>query len=365
VLLLLHAVYLIPVYFSLRSQQVPPLWLVLAASAAFRLTVAPMAPVLTDDLSRYQWEGRIQSEGRNPYATRPIDTGDFQVPGRDFKAVYGPLTELAQRTAYAASGGNLLAMKAPAILADVVLVALLAWAAPGRFLIYAWSPVPIVEFWGQGHNDSLALVFVTAALVLPQAGIWLGLAAAAKWWPLVLLPALARSWRDWLWALAIPAALMVPFLDGLTLENLRFTTGFLGGWRNNDLGFGLLLALAGEEYRAKHLAFAILGVAALGIRWMPWSRERKGLAVVLVMLAVSANVHPWYLSWVLPFLVFDPIPWVFLWAALMPVAYETLIRWKILGEWEQSPEIRWMIYVPVVVMAALAAVRRFAKTAQS
>jgi alpha-1,6-mannosyltransferase len=357
VVLLLHVVYLIAVYFSLKSQWVPPVWLVLAAAFAFRATMAPMAPVLTDDLFRYQWEGRIQTEGLNPYATRPADTGDPNVPGRDFKAVYGPLTEFSQRVAYSGSGGHLAAMKTPAMAADAATLLLLAWAAPGAALIYAWSPVPVLEFWGQGHNDAIALFFVTAALLLPHAGVWLGLAAAAKWWPLVLLPALARSWRDWLWAGAIPVVLMVPFLDGISIENLRFTTGFLGGWRNNDLGYGALLALTGDQYRAKHLAFAILGIAAIGVRWMPWPRERKGLAVVLAMLAVSANVHPWYLSWTLPFLVFYPVPWVFLWSALMPIAYETAIRWTILGEWAQSPEIRWLIYLPVVGMAFWSLVR--------
>lgn len=350
-LLLLHAVYLISVYFSLKTQWVPPVWLTLAAAALFRITAAPMPAILTDDLARYEWEGRIQTEGRNPYSTRPSDTGDFAVPGRDFRSVYGPLTLFAQEAAFRASGGDRRAMKAPAILGDLAVVALIAWAAPGRLLIYAWSPMPIVEFWGQGHNDSLVLLFITAALLLPGAGAWLGLAAAAKWWPLVLLPALARGWRDWVWALAIPAAAIIPFVGGVTLDQLRFSTGFLGGWRNTDFGYGLLLALTSDAHRAKYSAFAILAIVAFGVRRMPWTRERKGLAVVLAMLAVSANVHPWYLTWTLPFLVLDPIPWVFLWGALMPLAYETAIRWRILGEWEQSPEIRWMIYAPVAAMA--------------
>jgi hypothetical protein len=351
--LLLHAVYLISVYFSLKTQWVPPYWLVLVAAGAFRLTAVAMPAFLTDDLQRYRWEGRVQSEGRNPYATRPAETGDREVPGRDFPSVYGPLTQFAQRTAFEASGGKLWAMKLPAILGDLAIVGLLAWFLPGRLSIYAWSPMPILEFWGQGHNDGLALAFVTAALLLPGAGVWLGLAAAAKWWPLVLLPALARGWRDWAWALAIPAAMMIPFAGGVTLDHVRFSTGFLGGWRNTDLGYGLLLALTSDQYRAKYLAFGLLAAVAFGVRRMPWTRGRKGLAVVLAMLAVSSNVHPWYLTWTLPFLALDPIPWVFLWGALMPLAYETAIRWRIVGAWEQSPEIRWMIYAPVAAMALL------------
>lgn len=352
VLLLLHAVYLTCVYLRLKARgSGPPVWLIAGAALVFRITLAPMPPNLSDDLRRYQWEGRIQTGGLNPYTTRPEDLGEMDVPGKDFKAIYGPLAEIASRAAYSVSGGRLLALKASAMLADLLLIALLARMAPGSLLIYAWSPVAVMEFWGQGHNDALAILFLAGALLLPGAGLWLGLAGAAKWWPLALVPALARNWRDWLVAAVVPAILMIPFLPGLTTENARFASGFLGGWRNNDSIYSALLWLTGDQYPAKYAAFAILGAAALGVRWLPWPRERKALAVVLVMLAVSANVHPWYLAWPLPFLVFHPLPWAFLWAALMPLAYESVIRWSLLGEWTQSPEIRWMIYIPVAAMA--------------
>jgi hypothetical protein len=71
------------------------------------------------------------------------------------------------------------------------------------------------------------------------------------------------------------------------------------------------------------------------------------------MLAVSANVHPWYLSWLLPFLVRQPVPGLLLWMALMPLAYESVIWWHMLGQWTQSPEVRWWIYLPVATMLAV------------
>src|SRR6266550_7892515 len=33
-----------------------------------------------------------------------------------------------------------------------------------RILIYAWSPLPLIEFWGTGHNDSIAIFFILLAL---------------------------------------------------------------------------------------------------------------------------------------------------------------------------------------------------------
>jgi hypothetical protein len=355
-LLATSTVYLIGCFFVLRLKEVKcPAWLVAAAAILFRLTVVTLPPVLSDDLVRYRWEGRIQSESRNPYTTRPADLGEPQIPGKDFRSVYGPLAELSEHAAFRLGGGSLIGMKLPAAAADLALLVALSRIAPQTWLIYAWCPAPILEFWGQGHNDALAILFVTFALAPAAPGVFLGFAAAAKWWPLMLLPALARSWRDWAWALAIPAVLMVPYLHGLTLENARHASGFVGGWRNNDFLFSTILHWAGDQYRAKYIAFAIAGGVALAMGFAPWPRPRRVLVAITALLVVSANVHPWYLTWIVPLMIWNPSAPHWLWIALMPLAYENAIRWNALGEWSQSPEIRALIYLPLMVMTLISA----------
>jgi alpha-1,6-mannosyltransferase len=358
-LLLTSTVYLIGCYFALRLKEVKcPVWLVAAAAIAFRVTVITLPPLLSDDLVRYQWEGRIQTEGRNPYTFRPADSGEPHIPGKDFRSVYGPLAELSEHAAFRLGGGSLTGMKLPAAAADLVLMVYLARTAPARWLIYAWCPAPILEFWGQGHNDALAILFVTLALAPLAPGVFLGFAAAAKWWPLMLLPALARSWKDWAWALVIPGVLMIPYLPGLTLENARHASGFVGGWRNNDFLFSTILHLAGDQYPAKYTAFAIAGAVALAMGYAPWPRPARALVAITALLAVSANVHPWYLTWIVPLLVWTPSAPHWLWVALMPLAYETAICWNVLGEWSQSPEIRPLIYLPLMAMTLVSAVAK-------
>src|SRR5208282_1754716 len=84
---------------------------------------------------------------------------------------YPPATELVLRGTAAVSR-NLLAFKAPFLLAEGLLLGLLGWwvRRSGRkdssLAIYAWNPLVVVEVAASGHNDPLAMLFATAALLL-------------------------------------------------------------------------------------------------------------------------------------------------------------------------------------------------------
>jgi hypothetical protein len=324
--------------------------LVALFAIAFRLTVAGQPPSLSDDLFRYQWEGRVVRSGGNPYLARPNDPAWAYIPahprapGRDFPSIYGPLVQYAQALAVEFP-------KLPAIAADCATLAVLAFTAPAGWLIYAWSPLAVVEFWGQGHNDALLVLFLTLALVRPaQAGWWIGLAAAVKWWPLILVRAFRFNARQTAIAIAVVGALALPFVAGFRYDNARFATGFLAGWRNNDSVFGAILWAVGDPQAAKYIAFAFVAALFAFVRNPMWAAAG--------LLAVSANVHPWYLTWLLPFLVFRPAPVLLLWIALAPLSYETAIWWATLGEWRQSDWVRWAIYAPVALVLVVSGARK-------
>lgn len=387
VLLATSAVYLISVWRILQETRSRPgrLAWVLAASAVFRLTIWPLEPAFSDDLYRYRWEARLQLAGGNPYETSPVDPlwrslrdeTYARIPGKEFRAVYGPLTELVYRGAFfiiaqftADPRRQIFWLKLPAALFDVAVVAGLCMLlkAAGRpmehVLIYAWSPLPVFEFWGNGHNDPILLCALVAALVLAMHNRWtlsfaaLGAAAAAKVWPAALIP-LFMGWkagRPERWSpsvalLAVLAILQAPFGWGL-LGNLPFLSGFLGGWRNNDSLYGFFLWIWGDPYKAKYTAAAVLAacVAFLAVRGVRLSKAV--LSATAALLLVSANCHPWYLTWILILLPLHPSLGLLLWTALVPTAYQVLPAWELLGQWQGSTPLRWWIYTPVLATLA-------------
>jgi len=364
---------------------------IVAAALVFRVTAWPIAPALSDDIYRYRWEGRLQASGGNPYQERPNDREwaplkDETFPlvvGKEVKAGYGPLLELVERWTYRAVRSatpdpwrQAFWFKAPFALFDLGAIAVL-WIllrARGRpvqwVLLYAWSPLPVMEFWATGHNDSAAIFLLLLALWAAArrrwhwAFTWLSLAASTKFWPLLLFPLFIGwrncrplRWREPLVALPIFAATCWPYWSDVS-ENLQFMSGFLGGWRNNDSLFGLLLWLTGDTVSAKYLAIAVVAATILFVTRWDRPLEEAALTVTTVLLLVSANCHPWYLTWILPLLAFHPMPALVLWTALMPLAHIVVIDWLRYGEWHGSTGIRWWIYGPVFGLLAADRVKR-------
>src|SRR5689334_10816446 len=175
-----HIVYLVSVYLLLRRPLHNWKWMILIA-IVFRLTLWIAYPMLSDDVYRYRWEGRLQALGGNPYQVRPNDPAwakvrDSTFPdvgSKDFKAGYGPLIELEQLWMYRAVSRftsnpfvQVFWYKLPAAICDLLLLWVLLrllsrhGLPPSYILLYAWCPTSIVEFWWNGHNDAIPLLFV-------------------------------------------------------------------------------------------------------------------------------------------------------------------------------------------------------------
>lgn len=383
ILLATSILYLLSVWVAARGRTLP-LTPILLAGLAFRLTLFPLPSAFSDDLYRYRWEGALMAAGGNPYLVAPADPAWASIrdetyskmDGKDFRGVYGPLVMVEEQGVY-----NLLArwihdpfrqvfwFKVPAALSDlaacwaIVLLLRARGLSESLVLVYAWCPLVIFEFWGTGHNDSLTVFLLALALACTARGgrstgyLFLSLAVAAKFWPMVLFPAFTGwRWREVLRAAAFLAAtgLAALWRFGLGILNNRdYTSGYLGGWRNNDSLFGFVLQLAGEPYRAKHITYALAAAAILGISFTRWPLERKALATVANLLLLSSNVHPWYLTWMTPMLTVEIVPAILTWLALGPVFYYPVIGWIALRKWEGSTGDRWLVYIPVAVMAVI------------
>ena len=278
---------------------------VLLLAAAMRFVTILPPPLLSTDVYRYVWDGRVQAAGINPYLHLPAApellplrdaaSGPAAIYPNINRAYYAPTIypPFAQAifAAVALAWPGVWGMKAAMLAFDALaagaglLLLRAAGLPPGRVLIYAWNPLVVWEFAGGAHIDAAAaglsaLAILAAVRLRPAlAGGALGLAVLCKLLPAALFPALWRRWD-----LRTPLACAAVIAVGLRL--LQPAPGG-GRWATcpamppkKGLGSGggvfllRLAALLGPLPHWAGPAYAALGLAgllalALAVAWRP------------------------------------------------------------------------------------------------
>jgi len=353
------AVYLLAAWLILRERQPSSsLAVVLVFAALLRLTILFAPPYLSTDIYRYVWDGRVQAAGINPYRFVPADPslqflrdGDIypRINRRDYAhTIYPPL---AQGLFLGITRGSesVIWMKACMVGFEGVacwmllrLLALLGLPAE-RVLIYAWHPLTVWEFAGNGHIDAAAIALLAIALWSRQrnfpalTGITLAGATLVKLYPALLFPALYRRW-DWKMPVVFLATMAAGYAPYLSVGAGVF--GFLPGYVQEEglrTGWGIYLLRAAQTVSGEremtsvaYLAVALFVLLALGL-WLllrpasenSWIRGSTTLVVVFYIL-VSPH-YPWYFAW--PLLLLTMVPYVpmFYLAAASFILYGTLL----------------------------------------
>ncbi|MFN2475735.1 MAG: hypothetical protein ABR526_05255 [Chthoniobacterales bacterium] len=369
-------------------RQMMLLW---AVGIAFRVIALPLEP--GDDFWRYQWEGKIQTAGFNPYTDAPNDSKlsdlreEFPAWSKmnhpDFSAIYPPGIELIFR-ALSAVAATPLVYKLLFAAADLATVALLLRliGGPGRFAIaaaYAWNPLVVYSFAGAAHFDSLMLLpLVAGVLVLvrfeaAQDGRkkWLlafavaalfGVAISIKLIPLLLLPLCVFALRLRSPALALSAAIpsllstcygwpQVPIWD--SLRRFAYVT------RLNDLFWWIVEETIWPNPRQKNYHYNVVVIAVVVLlSVLFWRNWRRGMLWVMgAALILTPVLHPWYCTWILPLAAWRRVA---AWQVLSVSLFAYYLFWNerlFALPWHAELWMRALIILPPVI-ALLVSARR-------
>lgn len=341
-------------------------------------------PVMSTDLYRYVWDGRVQAAGINPYRYIPADpalafvrdglTGPSAVfinmnRPETARTIYPP----AAQWLFAAIGqiaSSVWTVKWTMLAMDVI-AGVAAWGLlrmAGRpaawLLVWAWNPLAIMEFSGAGHIDAAAMAASAVALLLAArgragaAGAALGVAVLFKLLPAALGPAIwrPRGIRAPAVALAVIAAGYATYASAGP-----YLLGYLSGYAQEEQleeggGFLLLrlLALAGKLPVWAGLVYAGAGLAVLaGLTFHVVRRDGPARADVIARdaLVLSAGLlvtlsphYPWYLTMLIVPAVVVPS-----FGALWPTVAGPLLYWDggLAGPWWAAivfgPVALWLI----------------------
>jgi alpha-1,6-mannosyltransferase len=402
-LLAAGGLYLIASYLIQRFDSgLPALVVILGAALAFRFLVLSAGPALSSDVYRYQWEGRVQRAGINPYSVHPdalrrLGLEDPTHPlevGRTTPTLYPPLSEWSFSWMKTIPGYKRLYMGLDVASIVVLLLLLRVRKQPlARVLVYAWNPGVVVAFAMCGHHDSLAILALLAAnlFIIRQQGalsiFFLALSFLSKFFSGLILPVFltalshrgprhvilseAKDLSSFSSPRGSPCVYAVLFLSVAAVGFLPYASAgrklldglsqYAAVWQNNDSLFRLMMMAGNSRAQAGLLAAVFL--AAL----MIWALKRRlepleaSLALIAGLLLLSPNAFPWYFTWMIPFLCFHPHPAMLLMSVTCVLGYSPVVAYAAGQPYVDSPLILTLEYAPVFAWLGLTGVQTVRK----
>ena len=357
---------------------------VLLLAAGMRVLPLAMPPFLSSDIYRYVWDGRVQAHGINPYLYLPAapqleflrDEEIYGSTNRSEEAptIYPPMAQVI----FAAIGqvwSSITMVKIVMTGFELVTIAgvmvLLRRAAlpVAGVLVYAWNPLPLWEYAGNGHIDAASIAFMTLAMVVATsrwrgwAGAVLGLAILCKLLPAAVFPAF---WRRWDWRTLAGAVGVIAVLYGIyTIGAGWHVLGYLPGYASEEglatgVGFfflRVLALLAPLPTWAGHAYLAVAGLILLGMaayymlgRSLPDAPGPRVLAIggAGAVLATATTValsphYPWYLGWLALFSCFVPH------RSILYLSVSGVLLY--LDPYHREPVTPWLVYGPFLLLA--------------
>jgi len=319
-----------------RTPTTRALWLILGFAIGLRAYVLLFDPLLSSDIYRYVWDGKVQAAGINPYRYVPADPAlaslrdgtIFPHINRATTAVtiYPPVAQffflIVTRI-----GENVTVMRLALVGCEAVTVAIIALflrrmnQPVTRVVAWLWHPLPLWEIASSGHVDALMLALMLLGLWIALSGHALhgsALIASSVLVKPYVAPVLAGIWRPWdlimpLVVIAIIALCYLPYLSvgwgvlGFLTQGYLREEGISAG---NDLWpLALWRRVFGEHHgdvvvyvavAALVLLFAGLAVARSGDRPIASRLAYINRLLLLSLLLLSPN-YPWYFLVVTPF----------------------------------------------------------------
>ena len=335
----------------------------------------------SDDVNRYLWEGKLILKGESPYA-KTADSEEWQ-PFRD--QFWDGMNHKDKQTAYPPlallvfAGLNLISYQLWVYklffgvidLGTLLLVIILLQyrKQPVRnSILYALSPITVIGFSGEAHFDSLYLFILLAALLffekekLIVGWLLLGLSIQIKIISVLIIPLLLWKHKNWkiLWIIVPLVGPSLFFWNDL--QNLLLGIFHWGSTMSHNGSINhIFIDLFGNREAASKLSLAILGVVT-AITALKSTDILKGSFIIFgALILLSPTIHYWYLSWVLPFIVFFPsLAWMAL-VMLSAFYFSAWVRFGNSGNWYQPIGYLWLQWIPFYILWAPGFFRGFRK----
>ncbi|MEO7444811.1 MAG: hypothetical protein ABIT96_11620 [Ferruginibacter sp.] len=334
----------------------------------FRLLVLFSLPVLSEDVYRFIWDGRLLANGVNPYLYLPAEVlQQGNIPGIDesllgslnsasYYSLYPPVIQALSFVAAKISPQNIfiavLVFKLVILLADVGTFFIIKYILkklgkpPHLTFIFFLNPLVILELTGNCHLEGIVVFFMLAAVWLLMSkqllagAVVFGLAIATKLLPALLLPLFIHKlgWRKGIYFCMISGTVTLMLfsflLSPVVLQHIGESLNLYFQHFEFNGSLYYLVRWIGFQFKGyniiQYAGPVLILMAAISIFAVSFLKKIKGyinffetcLFIFSIWLAASTTVHPWYLVPLVAFSVF--------------VHYKYALAWSFTAMWSYS-----------------------------
>lgn len=401
ILLPIYTGYFFIVFFSLKNEKYDKnvLYSLIIFATIIRIILIPTDPILSDDIFRYLWEGKVFSNGFNPYLYAPNspelkslqDNLYFPyINYQDIPASYPPVAQLFFVIA-AIIGYKIFVWKIILLLVEAItcifILKLIDHFSMNRvrLSIYLLNPLVIIETYSSGHFEVIGVCFLIIALYYFYRNISIGfltatiLATLVKYIPiLILIPFMKKKiWFKLSTVTGAVIVILILFSQGGATP-IAGVISYANRWEFNGALYNIFNSLwyffgfidrewfslsysgrvetiyiTGAFYYKIIACIVLIAILVDQLKKLNMTADfrganylQSGFIVCAAILLLSPTLYPWYLIWIIPFLVFIPNwSWLFF-TFLIQFSYYILQDYAISGVWHESSWILILQYVP-------------------
>ncbi len=376
-------------YFLIKKSDIKKHLLIFClAGVLIRIMFFNVQPeVLSDDVYRYIWDGKMQYSGINPYLYPPessqlnrLKDNLFypKINHKQYRTIYPPLSQFIFFISYIVSGNSFIFYRILYLFFEFLLCFLIYKFLDRKkfILLIIFSPILILEVYIGMHIDIIGVTLFVAALYFFKnnhdypALIFALLSCYIKYIFIFALPLffiyhkqvnifstlnnfkLQEIIKTLIFKIIITAlittALYLPFIKagGLIFEQLFFYNKY---WEFNASIY-LIIKFMSNNYAAT-IKLILTGLSLIFIYFNRKLIFTDKIRYALWLVLLLSNVlYPWYLLWVVPFLAIKISKEELFLLSIIFISYFVLIKYKTLGIWEENIIISLIEYVPFYLM---------------
>lgn len=329
VIYLIASIIVFGTYFYLRKSKSTgskrrELYLIISFSILFRITLIPTELSTSEDVYRYLWEGKVVAHGLNPFEHPPespklthLHSKELpsEVAFKNMTAIYPPAAQYVFAISYILFGESITGMKIIYLIAEVLTVLFIVLLLrhkniDERFVIlYAWLPLPVMEYFINAHIDPVGIMFFVLFVLLFLKDKYyfsaaaFSLAVLTKMYPVVFIPLVYRKlgWKKsfyFTFICIITAFLFyIPFIpDERGISEALFK--YVSHWSFNGSVFKIFYFFLQHNQQARLISYILFGLTILYITYRNNEFLKSIYLIWIAYIIFTPTLYPWYLGWI-------------------------------------------------------------------